>query len=423
MSQVTGERGSGPMYVASRTPLAIFRAAQDFRFRQANASEAAGQKGQGGSRYLTSAAAFVNGVLTRDPAQFRILDPAHRLRCLAPGRWATARYTGRRVLFLLPSQALGGNVATALFLRAFRAQHRPAAIGVFCAQSTADIYLAEDGIDVFTLWIGERELKRWDATIDLGHLESRRDIEVWPVDMEADLLAAFAIPPAELAVEARPVPAGPLRIGVLPLATSPLRTLPVPVTQALLEALRPYGRTVLCLNRFQQQGVLYRQALGDTLPAHVEAIDAFASIGELLAAVAGFDYAVFADSGPAHMAKLNATPGLAVYTSAPAEVLQGRFRNLSAWQVSYAGSHCRAPCGLAKLRVDAGGRIGCMGSLELPLEALPDTPRRQDADTVRRLLLEAPVPCVAALGQRAGEVAAAVVADLERRRGAGLKAS
>ena len=400
----------------TRTALLEFVARTDFRFAQQNASPAAAQAGRAGERYVTSAEQFANQVLVRNPQTFRILTTTKRLPCLARDRWRDVDYRGKRVLFLLPSQALGNNVATLLFLHAFREQRGTAAVGVFCARSTADIYLAGGDVEVFTLWIGAQELRRWDMIVDFGYLEARRDIEIWPIDMEVELLEAFGLQPSpRFPSEARAIrPGRPLSIGVLPLASSPLRTLPASATLALVEALRPHGQVTLCLNRTQQQGVLLAQALAGRLGTDVRVIEAFGSIGELLAAVDRFDYAVFADSGPAHMSKLFATPGTAVYTSAPGEVLQGRFTNLARWTVPFRGPHCAAPCGLAKLRQDATGRIGCMGSLGVSLAALPTTPKRQDPATVERLMAS-PVPCVAALAADPQGLADFVRADLQSR--------
>jgi hypothetical protein len=328
---------------------------------------------------------------------------------LAPERWSETGFRGRRVLFLLPSQALGGNVATLLFLEAFASRHRPASLGVFCAGSTADIYLLSERVEVHTLWLARRQLKRYDVVIDLGQLENRRDIEIWPVDMEADLLTAFGLEPSSrFAAQARPfAPQERPSFGILPLASSPLRTLPVAVSEAL------------CLNRSQHQGVLYARELADRLPAGVTVVDGFASIGALLTAIDAFDYVVLADSGPAHMAKLFGTPGVAVYTSAPGDVLQGRFENLRRFAVDFQGPRCTAPCGLAKLRQTAAGEIGCMASLDVDLEDLPTTPKRQDADLVERLVLREPVPCVAALAAQSTALVDFVRADLAERAAAG----
>jgi hypothetical protein len=255
--------------------------------------------------------------------------------------------------------------------------------------------------------------------IDLGHLESRRNIELWPVDMEAELLEAFGLQPSRrFSGEPRPLPTDrPLKVGVLPLASSPLRTLPPAATLAVLRALAPEGEVALCLNRRQRQGVLYAKALEGALPERVTVVDAFASIGALIEAVAGFDYVVLADSGPAHMSKLAGTPGVAVYSSAPGEVLQGRHRNLARFTIPFAGPHCRTPCGLAKLRETAAGEVGCMGSLGLPVEALPATPKRQDPALVERLLLREPVPCIASLAADPQPLVDFVRADLAARRG------
>ncbi len=401
----------------SRTGLLEFSARQDFRYCPNNASRRAEQSGDGGGRFLTSAQNFANQVLVPSPEQFRIRDDKVEISCLARTQWAQTRYANRRVLFLLPSQALGSNVCTALFLHAFMEHNRPREVGVFCAQSASDIYLRAGNVTVHSLWLARKALRHWDMIIDLGHLESRRNVEYWPVDMEADLLTAFELAPSErFGGAAKPMDgARRPRIGIFPLASSPLRTLPPATTLAVVEALRDRGDITLCLNRHQRQGQLYSRALKDKLPPAVRTIDAFASIGGLLDMVADCDYVIVADSGPAHMAKLSATPGTAVYTSAPGDVLQGRFTNLSPWTVSYAGDHCTAPCGLAGVRQTEDGQIGCMGSLGVAVEALPHAPRWQQADAVDRLFAD-PVPCVRKLAENAAPLVDFILADLVRRQ-------
>ncbi len=419
MARRSGGKGKGSH--RNVTPLLEFTANQPFRFSQQNASPATAQEGVSGERYLTSLNQFSSRVLAANPQVFRISSGDRRIPVLAPERWSETGFRGRRVLFLLPSQALGGNVATLLFLEAFASRHRPASLGVFCAGSTADIYLLSERVEVHTLWLARRQLKRYDVVIDLGQLENRRDIEIWPVDMEADLLAAFGLEPSSrFAAQARPfAPQGRPSFGVLPLASSPLRTLPVAVSEALCQALAQEGEVTLCLNRSQHQGVLYARELADRLPAGVTVVDGFASIGALLTAIDAFDYVVLADSGPAHMAKLFGTPGVAVYTSAPGDILQGRFENLRRFTVDFQGPRCTAPCGLAKLRQTAAGEIGCMASLDVDLEDLPTTPKRQDADLVERLVLREPVPCVAALATQRTALVDFVRADLAERAAAG----
>lgn len=401
----------------TRLGMVEFTARADFHFRPANVSDAPEQQGIAGERYYSTAGDFINQALRHHGEVFRITDKAAGLRCLPRARWARQEFRNRRVLFLVPPPALGEHVATLLFLRAFREQKEPGAVGVFCAASATDIYMTDPPDVVYSLWIGRAELRQWDVVIDLNHLEQRLDIDTWPVDMEADLLAAFELSAAAAypaAARALPPGNGRLKIGVLPLASSPLRTLPIEATQALLGAMGGEHDLTLCLNRNQQQGRLYQQALAGSLPDGVEVIDAFSSIGDLLRAIAGFDYAVFADSGPAHMSKLSALPGTAIYTSAPARVLQGRFNNLAVWQSPYKGAFCDAPCGLAKVRADSNGTVGCMGSLETALEDLPDAAAGTDADAVERLLRE-PVPCVALLAAQAQVLADFVVADIASR--------
>mgnify|MGYP003980603557 CR=1 FL=1 len=404
----------------SRTRLLEFSAQQDFRYCPNNASAKAEQIGKGGGRFLTSAQNFANQVLVTSPEQFRIRDDKVEVSCLARDQWARTRFAKRKILFLLPSQALGNNVCTMLFFQAFIEQHQPREVGVFCAQSASDIYLRGGNVTVHALWLSRKELRRWDMVIDLGHLESRRNIEFWPVDMEADLLDAFELAPsARYTGEAAPMNSDrPPRIGIFPLASSPLRTLPVETTVAMLGALQDKGPITLCLNRFQRQGQLYSRALKSTysaqLPPSMKTIEAFSSIGDLLDMVAACDYLIAADSGPAHMAKLSAIPGVAVYSSAPGDILQGRFKNLARWTVPFAGDYCTAPCGLAGARQTSDGRIGCMGSLQLRVEDLPDAPRQQQANAVDQLFAN-PVPCIRHLAEDPASLVDFILHDLAGR--------
>jgi hypothetical protein len=397
-------------------PLLEFAALADFSFGQNNVSPGGRQQGIAGERYFTSLDSFANQAVLGNPRQFKVVNKQARLACVPRARWGEDRFAGKRVLFLLPTDALGENVAMLAFLAAFVEQRGAASVGVFCASSSADIYRTVDLATVYTLWIARRELKRWDLIVDLNQLEGRRDIELWPVDMELDLLRAFGLQPASrYPSQARPIgkTKGALKIGVLPLASSPLRTLPPAAVLPLAAMLRDFGDVELCLNRLQHQGVLYAHEVAGKLPG-VTVNPGFGSIAALLRAVAAFDYVVLADSGPAHMTKLFATPGVAIYTSAPGDVLQGRFTNLARWHVPFEGPHCRAPCGLAKVRQSADGRLGCMGSLGLPIEALPRAGGGANPAAVEALM-RTPVPCVASLAQQPEAMVAFVRRDLEAR--------
>jgi hypothetical protein len=342
-----------------------------------------------------------------NPQAFRVNEEVMSVACVDPDHWRHDEYRGRKVLFLIPSQALGNNVCIALFLKAFMAQNEPRTVAVACAQASSDIFRWVKGLKVFSLFMAEKEFATYDRVIDLAHLEGRRNIEFWPVDMEAELLQAFDLEPdMSITTAPREMAVGrALQVGIFPLASSPLRTLPVETTAAIAVEIDRLGhRSTLCLNKGQQQSILFENAWqSQSLTLDLDVNQGYGSIAELMAAIAAFDFVVMADSGPAHMTKLSATPGLAVYTSAPAEVLLGRFENMQAWTVSYAGDYCRAPCGLAKLRQTSDGRVGCMGSLAVPATDLPTTPSRQEAHLLRDLM-QNPVPCVAALRQDATEL-------------------
>lgn len=403
-----------PGAIANRTRFLAFAARQPFSFRQGNAAIA--QRGAAAT-HLTSSDLFLRQMIAKHPEQFRVLDTQARLPCVAPEDWPRLDLEGKRLLFLLPSQALGSNVATILAIAALQEHRNPGGIGVACTKSTTDLYRLLRNVAIHPYWIAAADAERYDYVVDLGHIEARRDIEIWPVDMEGEILRAFDVPPASrFPAEARPLPARRPRLGIFPLGSSPLRSFPPEVTIDLARALREEGAVTVHLNRSQLQGRLSRQALDRARLESVRIVDGFETVGELARAIEKIDYAVFADSGPAHMAKLWAVPGVAVYTSAPGDVLQGRFRNLAPWQVSFEGPHCRAPCGLAKLRQDRNGRFGCMGSLGTSLEALPSVATGANPAVVEELFLRTPVPCVAALSAQRDALAAFVREDLARRR-------
>ena len=136
---------------------------------------------------------------------------------------------------------------------------------------------------------------------------------------------------------------------------------------------------------------------GGTINTNIRIVDGFRTIGNLVSFISEQDYVVLADSGPAHITKLFQTPGIGIYSSASATILQGRHQNLLSWQSTYKGDFCKAPCGLAKLRATVSGTIGCMGSLGVPVSELINLPVNSDKSLAERLVTEKPVPCVADL--------------------------
>lgn len=407
------------MSAETMTPLLEFSANRPFRFRQQNVDSAAEQSGSANESYLTTSEPFANQVLLRDPAQFKVIASRVNIPCLPRADWNRTDYTAKSVLFLLPGEALGEAAAMMLFISAFITTCKPKAVGVFCARSGADIYARDRRIKVFPLWVSRRDLRRWQVVIDLGQLESRRNIDFWPVDMESELLSAFGGLPIDdrrYPSEARAIQKKdtPLKIGILPLASSPLRTLLPGIGFALIEALQPFGDITLVLNAGQRQGQIYRDAVKKQGVDNIRVIDRFESIGDLVRALDTFDYAVFADSGPAHLSKLVALPGVAAYSSAPGDVLQGRFHNLARWTIPFEGPYCKSPCGLAKIRKAPDGRVGCMGSLGLTPDALTASATRADAAEIERLQSN-PVPCMASLLAAPGDLVRFTVEDLQRR--------
>lgn len=404
-------------FTENLTPLIELKLRADIKARQPNAAAKLEQTGKKGDRIISNAKEWLNQVAFRDPARLHVVEQKLKIPVAAPADWANLQLAGKRCLFLLPSEALGSNTACLLFLRALLEQKKPAKVGVFCSQSTADIYALEPKVANFPLWITRNNLKTWDYVFDFGQVEARRDIETNPVDMELELLEAFGLSPASVHPSiGRHVTTERPKIGIFPLASSPLRTLPPSVTLELANTLKERGEVTVFLNQYQGMGRLYQQHLDGRWPDQVKVHPGFNVVTDLLCHIAECDYVVMADSGPAHITKLFNTPGLAVYTSAHADVLQGRFSNLTPWQVPYKGPFCEAPCGLAKLRANEKGEVGCMGSLNCDISSLPFLPKGRQEDVVRHLLIEKPVPCVGQVILDTKTLVTAVIDDLQKRQ-------
>ncbi|WP_254869796.1 glycosyltransferase family 9 protein [Thalassospira sp. HF15] len=285
----------------------------------------------------------------------------------------------------------------ALFFRALKQRFAHIRIGVLNSGSASDIFALVPDIEVFQLFVSATRLKSFAHVIDLSEMEGWRDIATMPVNPEEALCEAFGIPPVPL--EERQAPTGTgLKIGIVPMASSPLRTLPPKLVSEIAAMLAKQDCDItIVLNAYQGVMKAYKAALGPFSGNSIRVVDGFKTIGNLIKFVGQQDYLIVADSGPAHISKLFQTPGIGIYTSADAKTLQGRHKNLRTWQSSFEGPHCSAPCGLAKLRATVDGKIGCMGSLELPITALPDIPEKGDASLAQSLVTNAPVPCVARL--------------------------
>lgn len=393
------------------TAFTRFRAEAPFDFKLSQFQAEFRQRSDGSRDYFTRNPVLLHQQVRAAGAPVRVMAEGVRLACLPAARWQRD-YGRQRVLFVLPSDALGDCVGVVLFLRAFRRRFPEAAITVANTGAATDIFGAEAGVRVLPLVISGLELERHHPVIDLGEVEGWDAVTTQPVDVETRLLQRFGLDPVDIQPSERRD--GPRRFAILPMASSPLRTLPPATAAALAGALGDEGGVTLLLNGYQGLAAAYNQMLLPLLPEGVEVLPGFASTRGLLDFLAGQDFVVAADSGPAHLTKLFGTPGVAIYSSASGEVLQGRHRNLERWQVAFEGPHCVAPCGLAKLRAAADGRVGCMGSLGLRLAELPNLPPEARPDIAKRLTLDTPVPCIAELGRQQAALGQFVAAALRR---------
>ena len=374
------------------------------------------QQGRKGVAYVTASGNFHRQVVRGQTAVMQELGNV-KVRNLKVERWRQYPYKGRSVLFLLPPPAIGEHVAIRLFLDIFMTQARPKEVAVLGSDAASDVYAGMPGLAVYPAWMAYDDLKRFPVVIDLNDVPARRKIEFWPVDMEATLYELFGLPaPEPTPLAPVTVGDGPLRIGILPLASSPIRTLPPALILDLNNLLGGDGMEVhIVLNPQQNQSKTLRSALDAAVPDLRYAEDT-RSVADLLALMRQFDYAVFADSGPAHLSKLEQRPGAAIFTSAPSDLLLGRHRNLKPIQAIYSSDYCEAPCGLAKLRQTSDGRVGCMASLGVDRRELPSVVDGPDESLIRRFLLQTPIPCVAVVAATAGQIAQEIRADLFDRQ-------
>ncbi|MBC7952804.1 MAG: lipopolysaccharide heptosyltransferase family protein [Rhodospirillaceae bacterium] len=391
------------------TAFTRFRSTAPFSLKLSVCEEKFRQQPDGSKDYFTRNK-VLRQQLSAAGGAARVMMEGVRFETLPVEQWG--RDFGRqRVMFVLPSDALGDCVGVVLFLRAFRSRFPDVRVTVANTGGATDIFGREAGITVLPLVISAKELARHFPIIDLGEVDGWDAVVTQPVDVEAVLLNRFQLDP--VAVPVRPVGPSP-RIGILPMASSPLRTLPPMVTAALADALKAKGQISVVLNAYQGCKIAYEKLLRANLPEGVQIIDGFATTHKLLDFMDGLDFVAACDSGPAHLTKLFGTAGTAIYTSAAGDVLQGRHRNLGLWQVPYGGDFCTAPCGLAKVRATADGEVGCMGSLKRPLAELPRLPNEALPGVVEKLMTTDFIPCAAELVRRKDEVAAFAVDRFDR---------
>ncbi|KZB71493.1 MULTISPECIES: glycosyltransferase family 9 protein [Thalassospira] len=396
----------------SRKKFTRFASKQPFQFGLPNVSPALTQASDNSPIYVTRTTSLLRRQVLANAPGVKIKSDSYRFQVLPRDSWGEPDFSRKSVLFLIPDDALGDCVGMALFFRALKQKFKDIRIGVLNAGSASDIFALVPDIEIFQLFISSTQLKRFDHVIDLSEMEGWRDIATMPVNPEEALCEAFGIPPIPL--EERHLPTETrLKIGIVPMASSPLRTLPPKLISEITAMLskQDYEITIV-LNAYQGVMKAYKTALGALSGKNIRILEGFKTIGDLVTFVGQQDYLVVADSGPAHISKLFQTPGFGIYSSADAKTLQGRHKNLRVWQSDFEGPHCTAPCGLAKLRATPDGKIGCMGSLDLPISALPDIPEKSDPHLARALITDTPVPCVAKLHDQRAAIATAIAQDL-----------
>ncbi|MBC8239528.1 MAG: hypothetical protein H8E30_03530, partial [Alphaproteobacteria bacterium] len=199
--------------------LPIFTARANFQFPTPNSNAIQPQQGRKGVTYVTASGNFHRQVVRGQTAMMQELGHA-KIKNLRVDRWRRYPYKGRSVLFLLPPPAIGEHVAIRLFLDAFMTQSRPKEVALLGSDAASDVYAGMPGLAVYPAWMAHDDLKRFHAVINLNDVPARREIEFWPVDMEATLYDLFGLPtPGPPPVAHVLLSDGPLRVGILPLAS------------------------------------------------------------------------------------------------------------------------------------------------------------------------------------------------------------
>ncbi len=398
----------------SRKKFTRFSSKLPFQFGLPNVSPGLTQASDGSPTYLTRTTSLLRQQVLIHAPSVKIISDTVQPDVLTRDAWADTGFDRKRVLFLIPDDAIGDCVGMVLFLRAFMVKYPGAKIAALNSGSASDIFATLPDITVFQLFISAKRLRTFDYLIDFSEMVGWKDIATMPVNPEEALCEAFGIAPIPLASGRSSKQLPGMKIGILPMASSPLRTLPPALVRETTEILAQTGFEVtLILNAYQGVMKKYKDTIGSFKTPNIRIIDGFKTIGNLVSFIREQDYVVLADSGPAHITKLFQTPGIGIYTSASARILQGRHQNLHLWQSSYKGDFCEAPCGLAKLRATASGKIGCMGSLSVPISELNNLPNNSDKALAERLVTENPVPCVADLVHQKERFFAFLCADLE----------
>ncbi|MCC9621181.1 lipopolysaccharide heptosyltransferase family protein [Thalassospira sp. MA62] len=396
----------------ARKKFTRFASKVPFEFGLPNVGPAHVQKSDGSPIYFTRATSLLRRQALANAKGVQIKSDSFHPRVLPRDAWAKTDWHAKKVLFLIPDDALGDCVGMALFLRALRQHYPELGIGVLNSASATDIFATVPGISIFQLFISSKQMGKFDELIDLSEMEGWDTIAEMPVNPEEALCKAFDIAPIPLGARAV-AKENTRKIGIVPMASSPLRTLPPKLVSDIAKRLAQSGYDVtLTLNAYQGVMQAYKQALDLSGISNIRILDGFRTIGGLLEFVQAQDYIIVADSGPAHISKLFQTPGVAIYTSASASVLQGRHKNLTPWQSSFQGDFCTAPCGLAKLRATDDGRVGCMGSLGVRRESLGELPTQSDRGLAQKLTVDSPVPCVSHLFENQRDILDLIASDL-----------
>ena len=166
----------------ARKKFTRFASKQPFRFGLPNVSAELTQASDNSPAYLTRTTSLLRQQVLANAPSVKIISETVHPDVLARDAWADIDFDRKRVLFLIPDDAIGDCVGMALFLRAFTAKYPTAKIAALNSGSASDIFATIPDITIFQLFISAKRLKTFDFLIDFSEMEGWKDIATMPVN-------------------------------------------------------------------------------------------------------------------------------------------------------------------------------------------------------------------------------------------------
>jgi len=160
----------------ARKKFTRFASKQPFQFGLPNVSPDLVQASDNSPAYLTRTSSLLRQQILANAPSVKIISDSVQPDVLARDAWADTDFDRKRVLFLIPDDAIGDCVGMVLFLRAFATKYPGAKIAVLNSGTASDIFATIPDITIFQLFISAKRLKTFDYLIDFSEMEGWKDL-------------------------------------------------------------------------------------------------------------------------------------------------------------------------------------------------------------------------------------------------------